>query len=220
MLGLSLQSGGVSNTADPGLPALLSIPPEEALLHFLLWLSLVVAVPVALVIVANLLTGQRPARLLRTALSERLTACAPLLRRRVRGGTGADGAGAQGLRPSWQAAGICPVPPPTRRKRRPDYSTLVRETEATGARFAGLARVAGVAERQRALSPYAAGLRAAEHSVQDGAPPAAPAPAAPAAMNAAERPLAPRWRVPRRRSFAHCPPGPQPRSPSSLQRTA
>ena len=41
VLGLSLQSGMVSNTTELGLPDLLFIPPEEALLRFLLWLTVV-----------------------------------------------------------------------------------------------------------------------------------------------------------------------------------
>ena len=61
VLGLSLQSGMVSNTAERGLPDLLFIPPEEALLRFLLWLTVVIAVPVALVVIGNLLTAGKAA---------------------------------------------------------------------------------------------------------------------------------------------------------------
>ena len=61
VLGLSLQSGMVSNTTELGLPDLLFIPPEEALLRFLLWLTVVIAVPVALVVIGNLLTAGKAA---------------------------------------------------------------------------------------------------------------------------------------------------------------
>ena len=54
VLGLSLESATVSNTTAPGLPNLVFIPPEEALLHFLLWLMAAVALPVALVLLTNL----------------------------------------------------------------------------------------------------------------------------------------------------------------------
>ena len=76
VLGLALQSAGVANTTGFALPELAFIPPEEALVHFLLWLALVVAIPVALVIVGNLLTGRDPALLLRAALADRLAAAA------------------------------------------------------------------------------------------------------------------------------------------------
>ncbi|MBV8399932.1 MAG: FUSC family protein, partial [Acetobacteraceae bacterium] len=52
------------------------VPPEEALLYFILWLTLVVAIPVALVIAGNLLTGRDPALLLSAALVARLRAAA------------------------------------------------------------------------------------------------------------------------------------------------
>ncbi len=78
VLGLSLQSGSAGNVADFGLPLLVFLPPEEALVHFLLWLALVVAMPVILVIAANLLTGRDPAVLLHAALAARLSAAARL----------------------------------------------------------------------------------------------------------------------------------------------
>ena len=76
VLGLCLQSSEVSNVTGPGVPDLLSTPPEEALLQSLLWLAPVVAVAIGLVVAANLLTGRRPAMLLRTGLADRLAACA------------------------------------------------------------------------------------------------------------------------------------------------
>src|SRR4029077_16517542 len=58
------------------LPEIVFVPPEEALVRFLLWLSLAVALPIILVIVANLLTGRDPTRLLYQALAERLATAA------------------------------------------------------------------------------------------------------------------------------------------------
>ena len=78
VLGLSLQPGTAGNTTDTALPQLAFMPPEEALVHFLLWLALVVAMPVILVIAANLLTGRDPAVLLHAALAKRLNAAARL----------------------------------------------------------------------------------------------------------------------------------------------
>jgi multidrug resistance protein MdtO len=75
-LGISLMPGSVANTESLTLPELAFVPPVEALLQFLLWLALAVAIPVALVIIANLLTGRDPALLLRAALAERLRAAA------------------------------------------------------------------------------------------------------------------------------------------------
>jgi multidrug resistance protein MdtO len=74
VLGLALMPGSAANTAQFTLPELAFIPPEEALLRFFLWLALAVAIPVALVIIGNLLTGRDPALLLRAALTERLRA--------------------------------------------------------------------------------------------------------------------------------------------------
>ncbi len=76
VLGLALMPGSAANTAQFTLPELAFIPPEEALLRFFLWLALAVAIPVALVIIGNLLTGRDPALLLRAALTERLRAAA------------------------------------------------------------------------------------------------------------------------------------------------
>ena len=76
VVGLALMPGGVSNTEQFNLPMLAYMSPEEALLRFLLWLALAVTIPVAAVIVANLLTGRDPGLLLRGALAERLRAAA------------------------------------------------------------------------------------------------------------------------------------------------
>jgi multidrug resistance protein MdtO len=75
-LGLSLMPGTAANTTQFTLPELAFVPPVEALVRFILWLAVVVAIPVTLVIIANLLTGRDPALLLRAGLVERLRAAA------------------------------------------------------------------------------------------------------------------------------------------------
>src|SRR6201998_937857 len=74
--GPALQPATAGNAEQFALPELVFVPPEEALVRFLLWLSLAVALPIILVIVANLLTGRDPARLLYQALAERLATAA------------------------------------------------------------------------------------------------------------------------------------------------
>jgi multidrug resistance protein MdtO len=76
VLGLALQPATVGNAPQFELPEILFIPPEDALVRFLLWFSLAVLVPVVLLIAANLLTGRDPALLLRRALTERLATAA------------------------------------------------------------------------------------------------------------------------------------------------
>src|ERR1700730_1595030 len=76
VLGLALQPATAGNAEQFALPQMVFVPPEEALVRFLLWLSLAVALPVILLIVANLLTGRAPARLLYQALAERLATAA------------------------------------------------------------------------------------------------------------------------------------------------
>jgi multidrug resistance protein MdtO len=72
VLGLALQPATAANAPQLELPEIVFGSPEEALVHFLLWLGLAVAMPVALLIAANLLTGRDPALVLRQALAERL----------------------------------------------------------------------------------------------------------------------------------------------------
>src|SRR5271165_1635395 len=72
VLGLALQPATAGNAEQFALPEILFVPPEEALLRFLLWLSLAVALPVILLIIANLLAGRDPSLLLRQALADRL----------------------------------------------------------------------------------------------------------------------------------------------------
>src|SRR5262245_20472743 len=76
ILGLALQPATSGNAPQLELPGIAFFSPEEALVRALLWLTLAVAVPVALLIAANLLTGRDPARILRRALAERLVTAA------------------------------------------------------------------------------------------------------------------------------------------------
>jgi multidrug resistance protein MdtO len=76
VLGLALQPATSGNAPQLELPEIVFISPEEALVRALLWLSLAVAVPVALLIAANLLAGRDPARILRRRLADRLATAA------------------------------------------------------------------------------------------------------------------------------------------------
>jgi len=76
IIGLALQPTTGGNAPQLELPGIAFFSPEEALVRALLWLSLAVAVPVALLIAANLLTGRDPARILRRGLAERLATAA------------------------------------------------------------------------------------------------------------------------------------------------
>src|SRR5215469_1302398 len=76
VLGLALQPATTGNAPQFELPEIFFVPPTDALVRFLLWFSLAIVVPVALVIAANLLTGGDPALLLQRALAERLAASA------------------------------------------------------------------------------------------------------------------------------------------------
>jgi multidrug resistance protein MdtO len=76
VVGLALQPATVGNAPDFGLPEVAFVSPEDALVRFLLWFSLVVVVPVVLLIAANILAGRDPVLLLRQALAERLATAA------------------------------------------------------------------------------------------------------------------------------------------------
>jgi multidrug resistance protein MdtO len=76
VLGLALQPATAGNAARLALPEIVFVPPAEALVQFLLWLSLAIALPIALLIAANLLTGRDPVQLLRRGLGDRLATAA------------------------------------------------------------------------------------------------------------------------------------------------
>jgi multidrug resistance protein MdtO len=185
VLGLSLQAAEVGNTTEPGLPQILFIPPEEALLHFLLWLAPVIALPVALVIVANLLTGREPALLVRAALARRLGACAAFCAGE-RGAAQALAASARegtaGLGTLLELAGAAQG----RATYRPDIAGLIRESEQAALALLAWTRVGGLA----ALGDCTQAFRDAERSVRDSTPPSRASLAAPVATTAAARPLA------------------------------
>jgi hypothetical protein len=71
LVGLALQPATSGNAPQLELPEIVFASPEEALVLTLLWMSVAVAMPLAVLIAANLLTGRDPARLLRDALAER-----------------------------------------------------------------------------------------------------------------------------------------------------
>jgi multidrug resistance protein MdtO len=76
VLALALQPATNGNAPKFAVPEIAFIPPAEALVHTLLWLTLSVSLPIALLIAANLVTGRDPTRVLRAALAERLDAAA------------------------------------------------------------------------------------------------------------------------------------------------
>ena len=163
VLGVALQSSDISNTTEHGLPDLLYLPPEEVLLHSLLWLTMVVALPVALVVVGNLLTGRRPVELLRVALAARLEACAdfcggdasasPILAASVRNGRAA-------MDPLLEA--VAPTPS------QPDYRLLIRESEQVAVGLLTWRFIPQAAEDQAPLQQFAAPLRKAAAHVRAG----------------------------------------------------
>jgi multidrug resistance protein MdtO len=76
LLGLALQPATSGNAPQAALPEIVFVSPEEALVQTLLWLGLAVAVPIAVLIAANLLTGRDPARILNGAIAARLATAA------------------------------------------------------------------------------------------------------------------------------------------------
>ena len=187
VLGLSLQGAGVSDTTEMGPPALLFMPPEEALLQFVLWLIVVVSMPVALVVAANLLTGRQPILLLRTALAARLAACA----RFCAGEAGAEQALLASAREGSAALmGLIKLAGAARIAGGPDYLGLVRETEQLALTLLAWPLVDTQQQRRVALQPCVAGLREAERCVREGALGALPLSAPPNATNAPAAPLA------------------------------
>ena len=74
VVGLALQPATAGNAPQFELPEIFFVPPADALVRFLLWLSLAIVVPIVVLIAANL--GRDPALLLRRALAERLAAAA------------------------------------------------------------------------------------------------------------------------------------------------
>jgi multidrug resistance protein MdtO len=76
VLGIALQPDTAANTPQASLPEFLLMPPEEALLHALLWLALAVVLSIGLVVIGNLLSGRDTVAVVRGELAERLDAAA------------------------------------------------------------------------------------------------------------------------------------------------
>ena len=185
VLGLALQPATTGNAEQFALPEIVFVPPEEALLHFLLWLSLAVALPVIMLIVANLLTGRDPARLLYQALAERLGTAA----RFCAGESGAESRleaqafeGTAQLHNLHHLAGLLHHGRP-----RPVWGvSLIDDIGRLGLLLLAWFRIEG--DARNALASAAGTCRRAERALQDGEAPSAE-PVAITATGAA-RPLA------------------------------
>jgi multidrug resistance protein MdtO len=185
VLGLALQPATIGNAPQFELPEIFFVPPEEALVRFLLWFSLSVLIPVALVIAANLLTGRDPARLLHSALAGRLATAARFC-------TGESGAerqleaqafeGTAQLRKLHHLAGVF-----GRGQRRPVWrASLIDDITRLGLLLLAWLRVGG--DAPNALIPAAGVCRQAERAIEDGKAPSAESVAITA--TGAARPLA------------------------------
>ncbi|WP_419728942.1 FUSC family protein [Lichenicola sp.] len=167
---LSLMPGETTNAAQFALPELAFMPPEEALVHFLLWIGLVVSMPIALVIGLNLLTGRDPGLLLRTQLGERLAMAARL----CRGESGAEaGMGALAAQGIDGLLGLDHLSGLLHRHRRPeaDMHALIREIDRLGLVLLAWARLAGASPPRAPLSEAAAFCDAAGQAVRTGTTP-------------------------------------------------
>ena len=191
VLQLSLAPQFASNAADgPALPELAFIPPEEALLRFLLWLAAVVAMPICLVIAANLAAGRDPGLIWRTSLAERFTAAADF----CAGATGAHNAlatlarrGTAGLAKLAHLAGVLHRDP----RRAANAAVLTREAGQLGLTLLAWARLPDAEAQQAYLAPFSQTCRDAARAVRDGGPPPAlPALQADTTPIGAARPLA------------------------------
>src|SRR5712671_5645036 len=168
VLGLALQPATAGNAEQFALPEIVLVPPQEALVRFLLWLSLAVALPIILVIVANLLTGRDPARLLYQALAERLATAA----RFCAGGRGAERRleaqafeGTAQLHKLHHLAGLLH----RGRSRLVWGASLIDDIGRLGLLLLAWFRVAG--DARRPLVSAAGACRAAERALQDRAAP-------------------------------------------------
>jgi multidrug resistance protein MdtO len=181
VLGLALQPATIGNAPQFELPEIFFVPPEEALVRFLLWFSLSVLVPVALLIAANLLAGRDPALLLRRALAERLATAARFCaveRRAERRLEAQAFEGTAQLRKLYDLAGG---------RRRLDWGiSLIDHIGRLGLLLLAWLRVGG--DNRNALLPAAGACRQTERAIEDGKAPSGE-PIAITAIGAA-RPLA------------------------------
>src|SRR6516162_2770858 len=185
VLGLALQPATAGNAPQFEVPEIFFVPPTDALVRFLLWFSLSVVVPIAVLIAANLLTGRDPARLLRGALAERLAAAAQF----CAGENGAERRleaqafeGTTGLRKLHDLAGLL-----HRGRRQPVWSvSLIDNIGRLGLLLLAWLRVEG--NDRKPLAPVATACRRAEQALEEGKAPGAEAVAITA--TGAARPLA------------------------------
>jgi multidrug resistance protein MdtO len=181
VLGLALQPATAANAPQFELPEIFFVPPTDALVRFLLWFSLSVVVPVALLIAANLLTGRDPALLLRRALAERLATAARFCavesgpERRLEAQAFE---GTAQLRKLYGLAGG--------RRRLTWGGSLIDEIGRLGLLLLAWLRVGG--DNRNALLPAAGACRQTERAIEDGEAPSGE-PIAITAIGAA-RPLA------------------------------
>ena len=164
VLGLALQPATIGNAPQFELPEIFFVPPEEALVRFLLWFSLAVVVPVALVIAANLLTGRDPDLLLRRALAERLEASARFCtgeREAERALEAQAFEGTAQLRKLHNLAGVF-----ARSQRRPVWrASLIDDITRLGLLLLAWLRVEG--KDRNPLVPAAGACRRAERALED-----------------------------------------------------
>src|SRR5271170_1225789 len=168
VIGLALQPATAGNAPHFELPEIAFVPAEEALVRFLLWLSLAVALPVVLLITANLLTGRDPALLLRHALAERLATSA----RFCAGERGAERQleaqafeGTAQLRKLYNLAGML-----ARGQRRLAWgASLIDHIGRLGLLLLAWLRVEG--DNRQPLVPAAGACRRGEQALQDGKAP-------------------------------------------------
>jgi multidrug resistance protein MdtO len=170
VIGIALQPATAANTSLFELPEIFFVPPAEALVRTLMWVGLAVVVPVALVIVANFLTGRDPARLLRRALIERLAAAA----RFCAGERGAERRieaqafeGTAQLRKLREHAGFLG----RRQDRQVRATSLIDNVARLGHLLLAWARIEGNARDP--LAPAAGACRRAERALQTGEVPGA-----------------------------------------------
>jgi multidrug resistance protein MdtO len=168
VIGLALEPATAGNAAQFGLPEIFFIPPEEALVRYLLWFTLALAMPITLLIVANLLTGRDPALLLRQALADRLTTAARFCARE-RGAEHRLEAqafeGTAGLHKLHHLSG------PARRGNGPPVwsASLIDDIARLGLLLLAWLRVEG--NDRDPLVPVADACRQAERALQDGKAP-------------------------------------------------
>src|SRR5271166_770370 len=170
VLGLALQPATAGNAPQFELPEIAFVPPEEALVRFLLWLSLAVALPIALLIAANLLTGRDPARLLRQALAERLATAARFCAGEREAERRLEAQAFEGkgeLRKLHHLAGLLRGV-----RRRPVWgASLIDDVARLGLLLLAWLRVEGNARNP--LVPAAGACRRAQRALQDGEAPSA-----------------------------------------------